>query len=77
MEIIKIISQHRRDFTAEIKCEHCSTIRILNDGYDDAFYHNSVIPNMNCEKCNESSISKKSEVPPRRLKPLYEEGFQI
>ena len=37
MKITKMISQHRRDFTAEIICESCNNKEILRGGYDDSF----------------------------------------
>lgn len=55
MKIKEIISQSRRDFTAMMICEHCSNEYILKDGYDDDFYHEKVIPNMECSKCNKKS----------------------
>lgn len=54
MKIKKIISQHRRDFTAEYECEHCGHIR-TGGGYDDANYHQNVIPCMKCPNCEETA----------------------
>jgi len=71
MKIEKIIDQHRRDFIALFKCEHCDN-RSTIKGYDDAYFHNHVIPEMKCEKCGESS--------PADYKPLatkYPAGFSI
>lgn len=45
MKIKKIVSQHRRDFTAIYECEH------TGDGYDDNFFHANVIPSMECKSC--------------------------
>lgn len=54
MKIKTIESQHRRDFTAIYECEHCGhTIR--NRGYDDANFHENVIPAMPCEKCGKTA----------------------
>ena len=50
MKIQKILSQHRRDFTAIYECEHCGHTE-KSDGYDDSFFHQNVIPKMKCEKC--------------------------
>ena len=55
MKIKKIISQHRRDFSAILECEHCETEEKLTSGYDDDFYHRNVIPNMTCKNCGEKS----------------------
>jgi Zn ribbon nucleic-acid-binding protein len=51
MKIERITNQNRRDFNAIIECEHCSAERELKGGYDDDFYHNNVIPNIECKKC--------------------------
>ncbi len=54
MHIDKIITQHRRDFTAEFRCGHCDTVEIKT-GYDDAYFHAMVIPAMKCKECGERS----------------------
>jgi ribosomal protein L37AE/L43A len=54
MKIKKILNQSRRDFTAIYECEHCSNC-ITGAGYDDSFYHNTVIPNMICKSCGKQS----------------------
>lgn len=71
MKIERIISQYGRDFTAEYKCEHCGTIRKGN-GYDDANFHNNVIPKMKCESCGKTSGDDY-----RPLATRYPEGYQI
>lgn len=71
MRILKILNQHRRDFTATMTCEHCDAQSELSTGYDDAYYHDEVIPNMECPSCGEKG---KNYVP---LKPKYPEGMQI
>ena len=53
MKIQKILSQHRRDFSALMVCEHCGHQETLNSGYDDDHYHKNVIPKMKCEECGE------------------------
>jgi len=50
MKINRIISQNRRDFTAEYVCEHCGH-KSTGHGYDDTFFHQSVIPAMQCTEC--------------------------
>ena len=50
MRIKKILNQHRRDFTAVYECEHCGD-KETKSGYDDAHFHNNVIPDMECRKC--------------------------
>lgn len=71
MKIERIISQNRRDFTAEYKCEHCGTI-CEGYGYDDAYFHNNVIPKMVCKKCGKTSGDDY-----RPLATRYPEGYQI
>ena len=50
MRIKEILNQNRNDFRAIFICEHCNN-EIKSFGYDDANFHQNVIPNMNCEKC--------------------------
>lgn len=50
MKIKKIVSQHRRDFTAIYECEHCGHEK-EGSGYDDANFHENVIPTMECKSC--------------------------
>jgi len=51
MKIKKINSQYRRDFYADMECEHCGNVEKDVSGYDDANFHQNVIPNMKCKKC--------------------------
>ena len=72
MIIKKVISQHRRDMQVEWVCEHCGWER-TGSAYDDANYHERVIPKMECCECG-----KKTNVEtyvPRDTK--YPEGLQI
>jgi len=50
MKIKKKESQHRRDFQATYECEHCGATK-NGSGYDDANFHQNVIPKMKCDKC--------------------------
>lgn len=54
MRIKKKTSQIRRDFRAIYECEHCGHEH-EGSGYDDAFFHNSVIPNKRCPECGEKA----------------------
>ena len=54
MKIQKIIEQHRRDFQAIYECEHCGHIE-KGSGYDDANFHQNVIPNMACCSCGKKA----------------------
>lgn len=56
MKIERILNQNRRDFTAIYKCEHCGTEK-EGRGYDDANFHQSVIPKMKCIVCEKTSAS--------------------
>lgn len=66
MKIKKITSQHRRDFSADMECEHCGAESRMTNGYDDANFHQNVIPNMECESCG-----KKAPDDHRPLAPKY------
>lgn len=54
MKIKKIVSQHRRDFTAIYVCEHCGAEE-KKTGYDDANFHKNVIPKMKCKICGKTA----------------------
>ena len=71
MKIKEITSQHRRDFYAIYECEHCGHEE-KGQGYDDANFHNKVIPAMECKECG--------EVAPKEHRPLatkYPEWQQV
>ena len=75
MKIKKLISQHRRDFTALMECEFCGYQEMDDSGYDDRYYHDNVIPNIKCSKCGESTISKGGKI--EKTTTRYPEGYQI
>ncbi len=54
MKIKTITYQHRRDFTAIYECEHCNHEH-KGRGYDDANFHQNVIPKMRCPKCEKKA----------------------
>lgn len=60
MKIKSRIRQHRRDFTAIYVCEHCGAEK-QGSGYDDAYFHQHVIPAMTCEACGKSAGQVTSE----------------
>jgi len=66
VKIKEIKSQNRRDFRADYECEHCGHIEKESYGYDDAHFHNNVIPEMKCPEC-----SKKASETYRPLAPMY------
>lgn len=51
MRIKTITWQHRHDFSAVLSCEHCAHEQKLRGGYDDDYYHNSVLPAIRCQGC--------------------------
>jgi hypothetical protein len=55
MKIQKINSQYRRDFYADMVCEHCGHIEKDVPGYDDDNYHRNVIPDMKCKQCEKKA----------------------
>lgn len=54
MKIQKIISQNRRDFYADMICEHCNHVQEVS-GYDDDYYHRNIIPTIKCKGCGKTS----------------------
>ena len=54
MRIKEKTGQHRRDFTAVYECESCGHEQ-KDYGYDDSYFHENVIPNMQCSECGKSS----------------------
>jgi ribosomal protein L37AE/L43A len=71
MKIQQILDQHRRDFIAIYECEHCGVTKQAS-GYDDAYFHQTVIPDMVCDKCG-----KKGPETYRPLTTRYAEGTAI
>lgn len=71
MKIKEIVSQHRRDFYAIYECEHCGFTK-KGYGYDDANFHQNVIPKMVCEKCGKTASETY-----RPLATRYPEGYQV
>jgi len=55
MRIKQINSQNRRDFRADYECEHCGYVDKNKYGYDDSYFHQAVIPSMNCPKCGKTA----------------------
>lgn len=55
MKIKETLRQSRRDFTATLVCENCGTEEHLDSGYDDAYYHNNIIPSFKCKNCGEKA----------------------
>ena len=72
MRILKILTQHRRDFTSTMICEHCLHTQSHKGGYDDANYHAVVVPTIVCKKCGEVASADY-----RPLTTKYPEGHQV
>ena len=51
MKIIKSYGYNRRDFWADMECQHCGYVEEKVSCYDDSYFHRGVIPNMQCDKC--------------------------
>lgn len=60
MKIKTILNQYRRDFTAIYECQHCGHEQ-QGYGYDDANFHENVIPNMECDMCEKKGNEVTSE----------------
>lgn len=43
-----------RDFYATMECEHCGHTQQNKSGYDDAYYHDHVIPGQFCGRCGQN-----------------------
>lgn len=71
MKIKQFIDQNRRDFTAIYVCEHCGFEKKAG-GYDDSYFHQNVIPNMECEQCK-----KKADGSYRPLETKYPDGMTV
>tara|TARA_R110002124_G_scaffold281430_1_gene455741 strand:+ start:93255 stop:93479 length:225 start_codon:yes stop_codon:yes gene_type:complete len=74
MKLIKIKNQHRRDFTGVLQCQSCNHKQEV-DGYDDHYYHNTVIPKIECKSCGESTNSLGLKNEPQATK--YPEEYQV
>lgn len=74
MRIKQITYQHRRDFQAIYVCPFCGNEE-KGSGYDDANFHQNVIPAMICKKCGKSENDEDMNYRPLTTK--YPEGFQI
>ena len=72
MKIKEIKSQHRRDFAAIMECEHCGHEESNKCGYDDANYHQNVIPAMKCGECGKTAAESY-----RPLATKYPDGMAV
>ena len=74
MKIKEITWQSRRDFEAIFECEGCGNT-VKRSGYDDANFHQNVIPSFKCPKCGKTSAECGADYRPLTTK--YPEGYQI
>jgi ribosomal protein L37AE/L43A len=59
MKIQTITHRSRRDFTAIYECESCR-VTVTGNGYDDANFHENVIPGWACAACGVASNKQTS-----------------
>jgi len=71
MKIRTIKSQNRRDFVAIYECENCKC-EVEGYGYDDANFHQNVIPQMKCGSCGKTTGDNY-----RPLTTKYPEGMVV
>ena len=71
MKIKTIKSQNRRDFQAVYECEHCGHTED-GYGYDDANFHQNVIPRKECKSCGKTAAGDY-----RPLTTKYPDGMQV
>ena len=64
MKIKEKLDQHRRDFTAIYVCEFCGAEE-EGPGYDDAYFHEEVIPHRKCKACGKASgkVTSSPDIP--------------
>jgi len=72
MHIKHMISQHRRDFRAVFKCEHCE-FEEERSGYDDTYFHQKVIPTIKCLQCGKTADIEKF----RAMATKYPDGAEL
>lgn len=60
MRIIGITAALGRDLYGTLLCEHCEATAKLSGGYDDAHWHNNVLPAFHCKKCGKNRAGELS-----------------
>lgn len=71
MFVKAITSRSRRDINITLECESCKATKETT-GYDDTYYHSTVVPKFACTKCGK--VAPASFVP---MEPMYPKGFVI
>lgn len=61
MKIKRVTWSHRYDFSADMECEHCGHVEKLTTGYDDANYHENVIPKMVFPACKKDRSGEENK----------------
>ncbi len=69
MKLKSITWKHRFDFEGIAKCEFCNHEQELKYGYDDANFHDNVIPAIKCVKCDKRTTDQ-------TLSKISDPGFQ-
>lgn len=54
MKIKEITFENRNDFKAVLLCEHCEETQFLGSGYHDTYYHDQVLPAIECKACGKN-----------------------
>jgi len=62
--MIKEIKNKNLSAWAEYCCEGCGNTQISYSGYNDKYYHENVIPNIQCKNCGESTITLGAPIVP-------------
>lgn len=64
MKITTIRAQHGHDMYGTFTCEHCNKETPMQGGYDDAYYHEEVVPAMHCPHCGKNRAGAQKEPVP-------------
>lgn len=54
MKIKAISNRWGRDLYGTMECEHCGATEKLTGGYDDAHWHQNVLPTFHCQSCKKN-----------------------
>lgn len=77
MQIKDTFNWNRRDFSANMECEHCGNKQVNRGCYDDSHYYQTVVPNIKCNACGESSNSKSTGELKSVMVPKYPSNLVI
>lgn len=67
MKILSIEAGNGRDLYGQLLCEHCDAVDELKGGYNDAHWHQRVLPAWHCGHCgrNRAGELRSAEVTAR------------